>query len=146
MSRSKKPAKPGKLTQVLQDFVNAYVGMESPNGAGAYRLTHPGANAETARSAAKDILKNSLVMAEIERRLAKVAAKADVSKERVYRDLDRQQTGAETALQYGPAVKCTELLGKELGMFKERQVVEGSEGPLVFVIRSFKEENKTDDG
>jgi len=83
----------------------------------AYRLRH-------------DPRINALIEAE----LAKRGRRAGKRAEMVMEDLERRGDLAEQAKQFGPAIRASELQGKALGMFFERQIVEGGESPIPFVV------------
>ena len=71
------------------------------------------------------MLKDANVLAEITRRQEEASKRADIKDDDVIRMLLEDREAARAAKQYGPAVRAAELLGRKLGMFKDRIDVNG---------------------
>ena len=69
---------------------------------------------------------NESIKARLDELQAEAAKQAGVTKEEVYRLLRNSYDAARKANQHGPAIRAAELLGKDVGMFKDRVSVEVS--------------------
>lgn len=79
-----------------------------------------GYSAKTAYSIGNENLSKPEIAAAIAAGQGKVAAKLDITAEKVLRDLEDARTGAMKQGQFSAAIKAAELHGKHLGMFIER--------------------------
>ncbi len=84
-----------------------------------------GYSEKSAHVAAARLLKDANVLAEITRRQEEASERADIKDDDVIRMLLEDREAARAAKQYGPAVRAAELLGRKLGMFKDRIDVNG---------------------
>jgi len=72
------------------------------------------------------LLKNVQVASYVAELQTDAAKRNEVSVDKVIGMLAASYTDAKAANQHGPAVRAAELLGKRLGMFRDRVEVEGS--------------------
>jgi phage terminase small subunit len=73
---------------------------------------------------AKKLLSNAKIVIAIELKKAELAAKNEVTVESVLRNLREIRTMANAKADYSTAARCTELEGKWLAMFTDKQQVE----------------------
>jgi len=124
------------MTNVERDWFNAYRSMKHPNAAKAYKATHPNSNDMTCYKEGGIMLKRPAVRKALAKRRARVARKAELTREGVLKELADLRDGAAEANQFGPAVAAEKARGQEIGMFVERSAIEGAEGgPLVLVVK-----------
>ena len=103
------------LTLKQATFAPEYV---RTNGNGTKAAKAAGYAASSAHVRASELVRNSKVVAEINR----LTRKHDISAERVLTRLDNLSMGAEAEGEYSAAIKAEELLGKSLGMWVERSM------------------------
>lgn len=82
-----------------------------------------GYSRRSARQQGARLMANAAIRAAVERRSAKVAASAELSREKVLRDLEMERAGAVDSEQWHAAIRATELQGRELRMFAERHEI-----------------------
>jgi phage terminase small subunit len=93
-----------------------------------------GASPKRAHATACEWLKDPRVQAVIARKRARLANKLELTAEGVLRDLAADRELARSLEQMGPAVRASELLGKHLGLWKDRVELTGkAEGPIQIV-------------
>lgn len=109
-------AVPPKLSLKQERFVKAYA--LTGNGAASARMA--GYPPKASRQVASENLSKPDVRSAFEREVALVAK--DFSPDRVRRRLHELSLGAQGAGQFGPAVRCEELLGKAAGMWIEQSI------------------------
>ncbi len=73
---------------------------------------------------ANRLLKNASVQAEITGRQEEAARRADVKEDDVIQMLLESYKDAKAANQHGPCVRAAELLGRRLGLFRDRLSVD----------------------
>jgi 3-methyladenine DNA glycosylase Mpg len=73
-----------------------------------------------AAQGAERLLRNVEVAAAVTAGQGKIAAKLEITAEKVLRDLEEVREQALAAAQFAPAVRAIELCGKHIGMFVER--------------------------
>lgn len=90
-----------------------------------------GASPKRAHATACEWLKDPRVQAVIARKRARLANKLELTAESVLRDLAESRDLARYFGQMSAAVRASELLGKHLGLFKDRVELTGKgEGPI----------------
>jgi Terminase small subunit len=105
-----------KLSLKQKRFVEGYAA--SGNGAEAAR--EAGYSAKTAYAISSENLRKPHIAQALEGELARIAA--DYSPGRVKRRLHEISYAAQSDGQYGPAVRCEELLGKAAGMWIDQSL------------------------
>jgi phage terminase small subunit len=111
MPRSKTP-----LTEKQERFVAEY--LIDQNGAQA--AIRAGYSERSARKIASELLTKPEVRKAVNAGKKHLAAKLELSAEKVLADIDRIATKAEKARRYGDALKGRELLGKHMKLFTEK--------------------------
>jgi phage terminase small subunit len=106
----------GKLNDKQARFVAEYL-VDSNATQAAIRA---GYSKKTARNQASDLLAKPDIKAAVAKGQAKVAAKLELSAEKILEDIDRISERAEQEGQYGAALKGRELLGKSLKLFVDK--------------------------
>ncbi|SRR6266852_1627294 len=109
-----------KLTPREAAFVREF--QIDHNGSAAARRA--GYSVKNAAGIASDLRKKPAVAAAIAANEAAATEKTGITKEAVLTNLAELRQGAVSAKQYGPAVRAAELIGKELGMFKDSVEIE----------------------
>ncbi|MCH8111257.1 MAG: hypothetical protein IH905_04775 [Proteobacteria bacterium] len=84
---------------------------------------------------------NESIKARLAELQAEAAKQAGVTKEEVYSLLRNSYEAALAANQHGPAVRAAELLGKDVGMFKDRVSVEVSNMSDDELVKAMSAEN-----
>jgi len=85
-----------------------------------------GYSAKTAEQQGSRLLRNAQVAAAVESGQAERAERVEVKADDVLRDIKRIAGKAETAGEYGAALKGRELLGKHLGLWVDKVEHSGS--------------------
>lgn len=117
--------KPKKLNPKQQAFAREY----SVDHNATQAAIRAGYSENGAGQTGFTLLKNPEIQALIAEYEAEAEARAEVSRDWVLRGLKREAQNAETA---GARVRSFELLGKEVGMFRDRVELTGKDGaPLV---------------
>ena len=122
-------SKAKKLTPKQNRFCKEYVTDHNGKQA-AIRAKY---SAKTAESQASRLLSNAKVQVEVARLEKKVAAKLEITAEKVLRDLETDKLLAREAGQHSASIRATELQGKHLKMFVDRveaRVTKGHEEAL----------------
>ncbi len=73
-----------------------------------------------AAQAAEKLLRNAEVKAAIATLQAKIGARLEITAAKVLQDLEDARRNAMATMEWGPAIRAAELLGKHIGMFVER--------------------------
>ena len=111
------PALKPRLTQKQIRFIREYA--IHGNGAEAVRKAgYSTSSKDVVYQQAKENLRKPLVKAEIERLSRGIAP--EITPARVQRRLDEISRESQEAGQYGPSVRCEELIGKSLGMWVDQ--------------------------
>ena len=106
------------LTARQERFVKAYACLG--NGSEACRHAGYKPGPRIGQIAVENLQKPAVVSA-LKRELARIELK--ISPERVQRRLDEISHEAQSAGQFGPAVRAEELLGKSVGLFIDRSIL-----------------------
>lgn len=94
-----------------------------------------GYSAKTAEQQGHRLLRNAKVALAVDAARTKIAAKLDLTAERVLADIARIASKAENAAEFHAALKGHELLGKHLKLFTEKHEHGGiGGGPVQFTI------------
>ena len=93
---------------------------------GTQAAIRAGYSAKTANPQAARLLAKASVAAHVAKLQAEAAARNEISVDKVISMLAASYTDAKAANQHGPAVRAAELLGKRLGMFRDRVEVQES--------------------
>ncbi len=109
------------LTPRQQRFCELFIQCDSATEA----CLKAGYSEKGADRQASRLLRNVGVMAEITRRREAASKRAEIDEDAVLKMLLEDREAARAAKQYGPAVRAAELLGRKLGMFKDRIDVNG---------------------
>lgn len=102
------------LTPKQERFVAEY--LVDLNASAAARRS--GYSARTADAIGRENLGKPTIAAAIQAAQAERAERVDLTQDDVVRDIVRIRRKAETAGEFAPALRATELLGKHLGMFR----------------------------
>lgn len=111
--------KPSKFTPKQDRFCREY--LVDLNATQAARRA--GYSPRTANEQGARLLANASVKSRIAELQAEVAERLNITVDDVTKMLLESYRDAKTAKQHGPAVRAIELLGKRLGMFRDRVIV-----------------------
>jgi len=143
--KPKKPAPRRELTLKQRAFCTWYVSAECAGNAteSARRAQYKGSDT-TLTSVGAENLRKPYIRKEIDKLEAEALRNADVTIEKVLKDLETQRLEALASKQYAAAVRCSELQGKYLKMFTDRvehvQTIEDVETvELVRLLRKIAE-------
>ncbi len=115
--------KPSKFTPKQERFCREYVvDMNATQAASRAGYSPRTANEQGAR-----LLANASVKSRIAELQAEVAERLNITVDDVIAMLLESYRDATAAKQHGPAVRAVELLGKRLGMFRDRVIVSREE-------------------
>lgn len=119
------------LTPKQQRFVQEYlVDLNATQAA-----VRAGYSPKTSEQQGSRLLGNAKVAAAVAAGRKRLAAKLDLTAEKVLADIERIANKAERAKRYGDALKGKELLGKHLKLFTEKHEHGGvGGGPVQFQI------------
>ena len=106
-----------KQAAFVEWYCSAAVNM---NGTVAARRAGYKGNDNTLASVAAENLRKPAIRQEIDRRMALLTSNAQITVEKVLRDLEVTRVKALLDRNYSAAVKCLELQGKYLKMFSDR--------------------------
>lgn len=121
MGMSKKTPKEPKLTTKQELFIKWYCSAEvNCNATEAARRAGYRGGDDTMRNVGTRNLANAHIKSEIDRRLKAATISADITVEKVLRDLEMQRLGAIEDKNWAAATRCSELHGKYLKMFTDR--------------------------
>lgn len=143
-----KPRRPNPRTEMTlkqRCFCTWYVAADvNGNATEAARRAGYRGNDVTLTRVGSENIRKPLIAAEIAKLEKQALKNADVTIEKVLRDLEDQRTKALDDKQYAPAVRCSELQGKYLKMFVDKiehvQTVEDvSNEELVRLLREIAE-------
>ncbi len=125
-----------QLTPKQQRFVQEYlVDLNATQSA-----VRAGYSPKTAEQQGSRLLGNAKVAAAVAAGRKRLAAKLDLTAEKVLADIERIANKAERAKRYGDALKGKELLGKHLKLFTEKHEHGGvGGGPMVMHVTSTDE-------
>lgn len=133
------PPKKGKgahLTDLQKRFIDEY--MVDFVGADAVIRAGYKCSPQNAKRQATELLNHPLVRRYIDERMAEKREKNELSADYVIQNLieiaEHTKTGNPTA-----ALRALELLGKNLGLFKERQEISGPDGEAIKMEQKVKE-------
>ena len=110
------------LTAKQQTFVAEYLVDLNATQAGI----RAGYSAGNADKIASELLGKTRVAAAVQQAMAERQQRAEVTQDEVISKLREHRDGAAAAGQYAPAIRADELLGKHVGMFRDRLQVEGT--------------------
>jgi len=114
------------LTPRQAKFVGEYlVDLNATQAAIRAGYSHRTANEQAARLLTKENMRAAVAAAQKER-----AQRLQIDADKVLRDLEEARKAAFGAGQYGSAIRASELQGKHLAMFVDRQAHEGGERPI----------------
>lgn len=106
-------------------FVENYI-IHNFNATRAYRETYPKVkNDAVAGVNGHNLLKKPKIQVAVSKRMAEAAKNVEITPEKVLTDLEHTRLAALGAKQYTAAKGCSELQGKYLAMFTDKQLVEG---------------------
>ena len=105
-----------KLNPKQKRFVEEY--LVDLNGTKA--AIRAGYSKRTAVKIAAENLHKPLITEAIQKAIQKRSERTEITQDEIVKDLQDLRDEARGAEQFAPAVRCDELLGKHLGMFKER--------------------------
>lgn len=128
-----------KLTPKMLSFINAYFGPASFNGLKAIELSDYKCTTKTsAHQTYAELMNHPLVVAEIEKRMAKRQQKSEVSAEFLVSQLMEiiQNNEDESTAN---RLRAIELAGKAIALWKERQEVTGADGEAIKYEQQIKE-------
>lgn len=107
-------------------FVDYYLSDPERNGLRAYQKVYPNCSYNTANSNSSQLLAKTSIKELIEQKNQELQSKIKDSsiftREKIMLDIERISQKAEDKEQFSPALKGKELIGKELGMFIDKQV------------------------
>ena len=112
-----------RMTLKESGFIEAYCSFDKKtrgNGVESARQAGYAGTNKVLKVTACRLLKREHLAAEIDKINAKAVKKADLSVEKVLRDLEDTREKAVAVGNYGAAVRCSELAGKYLKMFTDR--------------------------
>lgn len=112
------------LTDKQVRFIDEY--MIDMNASAAYLRAGYECNEATARANASRLLTNANILAEIDNRQKKVQEKAGLSVEWLINEFIENHKMAKQLGEVANSNKSLELLGKHLGMFKDKVEITGS--------------------
>lgn len=104
-----------KFTDRVLKFIAAF----AANGNATQSAKDAGYSEKTAYSQGNRLLKNADIQAEIAKRRERIAAKLEITREKVLNDLEAARIAAMAAGQFTSAIRASELQGKDCGMFVE---------------------------
>ena len=133
-----------KLNPKQKRFVEEY--LVDLNGTKA--AIRAGYSKRTAVKIATENLTKPLITEAIQRAIQERSERTEITQDEIVKDLQDLRDEARGAEQFAPAVRCDELLGKHLGMFKERVEHSGKlniENPMALAasILNVKVESKS---
>lgn len=111
------------LTDKQLKFVDEY--MVDMNATQAYLRAGYRCTEEAARVSASKLLTNPNIVAEIATRQEKIQEKTELTVEWVLNELADNHRQAKQLGDFAPSNKALELIGKHIGMFKERVELSG---------------------
>lgn len=112
------------LTPKQQRFVAEY--LTDLNATQAAIRT--GYSKKTAKEQASRLLTNVNVRAAVDAAQAKLSGKLEITAEKVLRDIEDTRRNAVATMEWGPALKASELQGKHIGMFADKHLHGGLDG------------------
>jgi len=110
----------GELNRKQQAFVDEY----AVDRNGKQAAIRAGYSPRTAEGQASRLLSNAKVRAAVDAKLERLSRKTELTAEKVLRDLEQHRVLALAADNHNAANKASELQGKFLGIFVERQQVD----------------------
>lgn len=121
------------ITDKQERFIAEYL----VDGNATRAATVAGYSERTAARIGSELLTKPLVKAALDASRKRIAAKLELTAEKVLADIVRVAEKAEQAKKYGEALKGYELLGKHLKLFTEKHEHGGiGGGPVQFSITS----------
>ncbi|MFC1876233.1 terminase small subunit [Thermodesulfobacteriota bacterium] len=108
------------LTEMQKAFVNYYLIHLS----GKRAAIAAGYSEKTAEQQASRLLSKVKIRSNIDARMKERAKRINLSQDKVLRDLEFTRLKALEAKHYGTAVKCSELMGRHLGMWRDNILIE----------------------
>lgn len=119
--KPRKPTPAREMTLKQRSFCVWYVHAEVNGNAteAARRAGYRGNSVTLARIGGENVRK-PLIAAELKKLHAEILKSADVTIEKVLRDVEDERTQALDAGQFAPAVRCSELQGKYLKMWVDK--------------------------
>jgi len=139
-----------RLTRKQRAFISWYVSSDvNCNATEAARRAGYKGNDATLANVAAENLRKPYIRDEIDKRIKQALSGADITIEKVLRDLETTRVRAMEMNQLGAAVRCSELHGKYLKLFTDRiEQVKGIEevtnAELLAEIREMAKELKID--
>lgn len=124
-----------KLSRKMRNFVDEYM----TDFVGSHAVVRAGYKTTNPDQMAAQLLAHPLVKAEIEARRAVKLEKQELKAEYVIQKLIRIVEDTETGNPQA-ALRGLELLGKHLGMYKERQEISGPDGGAIETMQRTKED------
>ncbi len=119
--KPRKPAPRKEMTLKQRSFCVWYMQADvNGNATEAARRSGYAGNDVTLGRVGAENLKKPLIAAEIEKLTAEVLKLAEVTIEKVLRDVEDERIQALAAGQFAPAVRCSELQGKYLKMWVDK--------------------------
>lgn len=116
------------LTGAQEDFCQQYVGKAKHNASEAYRIAYPKSRKWKKDKAVHEQASVLMALPKVYQRIAELEAETakrnEITRDKVLQDLENVRKLSRDAKQFGPAIKCSELQGKDIGMFVERHKVE----------------------
>lgn len=107
-------------------FVDYLLNDPERNATNAYLKVYPNVSYDVAKSNSSKLLTKSNLKEIIQQRNEEILAKSEINavitKEKIISDIERISQKAEEKEQFSPALKGKELIGKELGMFRDQQI------------------------
>lgn len=119
-----------KLTPKMMSFVNEYFGAANFNALKAIELSDYNCKTKTSiHRTSAELLNHPLVVAEINRRMAKREQKSEVKAEYLINKLIEIINNDE--IKTADTLRAIELAGKSIALWKERQEVTGADGGAI---------------
>lgn len=132
-----RPGRQAGITDKMERFIAEYL----IDGNGTRAALAAGYSPKTADKQASNMLKRPDVRSAVNAGKKRVAAKLDLSAEKVLADIERIANAAEKDKEYNAALKGKELLGKHLKLFTEKHEHGGIGGGPVVLQVSGTDEN-----
>lgn len=107
-----------KQSQFVKEYVIDFNGKQAAIRAGY--------SARSAEVTASRLLSNAKVKAAVEKEMAKLAERTEITQDKVLRDIEELRMQAKGEKQLNVAARCSELQGKYLKMFTDNVHVSGN--------------------
>ncbi len=128
-----------KLTPKMMSFINAYFGAANFNALRAMELSDYNCKTKySIHQTSAELMNHPLVVAEIEKRMAKREQKSEVKAEYLIQKLMEIIDNLDDLEKTSDRLRAIELAGKAIALWKERQEVTGADGEAIKIEQERK--------